>query len=156
MSMRLWSRPSRRLLLFNRSATTSAVEGGELAQLRGEVAELSRMVSAIRSGGPPPGPPRGAAAAGPPAPRRGDVTARAGSGQVLELRCAGARPGGVQGWAARAGRRTGPGGRRWGGEGVSADMLDLWLAGARAEGMCPCSSGARSRPTGAGSLLEVQ
>lgn len=63
----------------------SAVEGGELAQLRGEVAELSRMVSAIRSGGPPPGPPRGAAAAGPPA--RGAVTSQRGPALVRCWSC---------------------------------------------------------------------
>ena len=62
-------------------------EGGEIAQLRGEVAELSRLVQAIQTGGPPglpARPPRGGPAAGA---ARGGVTSPRGPGGVQCWTC---------------------------------------------------------------------
>ena len=103
-----------------------AVEGGELAQLRGEVAELTRVVQAIRSGGPPPHPPRGAAAAA--GSTRGAVTSPRGSAAVRCWTC-GAQ-GHVQGECSHTQRgwagRRGPGAA--GGE-ERVSRLTCWTCG---------------------------
>ena len=93
---------------------TAAAQDGELAQLKGEVAELSRMVQAIRSSGPPPQPPRAAAAAANFA--GGAVTSRRGPDRVRCWAC-GAQ-GHVQAECGRVprGRDGGPGPRADGGE----------------------------------------
>ena len=83
-------------------------KGGEIAQLRGEVAELSRLVQAIQTGGPPGSPAR---------PPRGGPAAGAARGGVTSPR----GPGGVQCWTCGAqghvqGECRSPRGGRTGGQ----------------------------------------
>lgn len=103
----------------------AAAEGDGISQLRGEVAELSRMVQAIHSSGPPPQPSL-AVAAGQFA--GGAVTSRRGSGRLRCWSC-GAQ-GHVQGECRRVprGRGAGPDLRVAEGDGRES-RLTCWTCG---------------------------